>query len=51
MIYLLYTAVLVYKTLWKFVLSDGFKIEIDEDYQGRKTLGEKMYTKGHNQLN
>lgn len=36
MIYLLYTAVLVYKTLWKFVLSDGFKIEIDKDYQGIK---------------
>ena len=47
MIYLLYTAVLVYKTLWKFVLSDGFKIEIDEDYVGIKTPGE-MYSKGPN---
>ena len=36
MIYLLYAAVMVYKTLWKLVLSDGFKIEIDKDYQGIK---------------
>ena len=52
MIYLLCTAVLVYKTLWKFVLSDGFKIEIDEDYQGiKKHWGKKCIGKDLTSLN
>jgi hypothetical protein len=38
--YAFYTPKCWYKTLWKFVSSDEFKIEIEEDYQDLKELQE-----------